>query len=85
MQIVTYQKNRRVTQNKYTYKKYTITITIEKIDRQVCTVITYMCYLTIANYIDLLTIYSNQIHDLIIVLKSDPDSVVKNNCNYVNA
>ena len=40
-----------------------------------------MCYLTIANYIDLLTIYSNQIHDLIIVLKSDPDSVVKNNCN----
>ena len=85
MQIVTYQKNRKVTQNKYTYKKYTITITIEKIDRQVCTAITYMCYLKIANYIDLLTIYSNQIHDLIIVFKSDPDSVVKNNCKYVNA
>ena len=44
-----------------------------------------MCYLKIANYIDLLTIYSNQIHDLIIVFKSDPDSVVKNNYNYVNA
>ena len=39
----------------------------------------------IANYIDLLTIYSNQIHDLIIVFKSKPDSVVKNNCKYVNA
>ena len=44
-----------------------------------------MYYLKIVNYIDLLTIYSNQIHDLIIVFKSDPDSVVKNNCNYVNA
>ena len=29
--------------------------------------------------------YLNQIHDLIIVFKSKPDSVVKNNCNYVNA
>ena len=44
-----------------------------------------MYYLKIANYIDLLTIYSNQIHDLIIVLKSKPDSVIKNSCNYVNA
>ena len=40
-----------------------------------------MYYLKIANYIDLLTIYSNQIHDLIIVLKSKPDSVIKNSCN----
>ena len=39
----------------------------------------------IANYIDLLTIYSNQIHDLIIVFKSKSDSVIKNSCNYVNA
>ena len=76
MQIVTYQKNRKVTQNKYTYKKYTITITIEKIDRQECTAITYMYYLKIANYNDLLTILK-QIHDLIIVFKSRPDSVVK--------
>ena len=44
-----------------------------------------MYYLKIANYIDLLNIYSNQIHDLIIVFKSKPDSVVKNSCNYVNA
>ena len=44
-----------------------------------------MYYLKIANYIDLLTIYSNQIHDLIIVFKSKPDSVIKNSCNYVNA
>ena len=44
-----------------------------------------MYYLKIANYIDLLTIYLNQIRDLIIVFKSDPDSVVKNNSNYVNA
>ena len=29
--------------------------------------------------------YLDQIHDLIVILKSDPDSVVKNNCNYVNA
>ena len=36
-----------------------------------------MYYLKIANYIDLLTIYSNQIHDLIIVFKSKPDSVIK--------
>ena len=43
-----------------------------------------MYYLKIANYIDLLTIYSNQIHDLIIVLISKPDSVIKNSCNYVN-
>ena len=42
-----------------------------------------MYYLKIANYIDLLTIYSNQIHDLIIVLKSKPDSVIKNSCNYL--
>ena len=27
----------------------------------------------------------DQIHDLIVIFKSDPDSVVKNNCNYVNA
>ena len=53
MQIVTYQKNGKVTQNKYTYKKYIITITIEKIDRQVCTAIIYMYYLKIANYIDI--------------------------------
>ena len=44
-----------------------------------------MYHLKIANYIDLLTIYSNQIHDLIIVFKSKPDSVIKNSCNYVNA
>ena len=44
-----------------------------------------MYYLKIANYIDLLTIYSNQIHDLIIVLNQKPDSVIKNSCNYVNA
>ena len=44
-----------------------------------------MYYLKIANYIDLLTIYSNQIHDLIIVFQSKPDSVIKNSCNYVNA
>ena len=44
-----------------------------------------MYYLKIANYIDLLTIYSNQIHDLIIVFKSKPYSVIKNSCNYVNA
>ena len=44
-------------QNKNTYKKYIITITIEKIDRQVCTAITYMYYLKIDNYIDLLTIF----------------------------
>ena len=43
-----------------------------------------MHYLKIAHYIDLLTIYSNEIHDLIIILSSKPDSVVKNNCNYVN-
>ena len=43
-----------------------------------------MYYLKIANYIDLLTIYSNQIHDLIIILSSKPDSVVKINSNYVN-
>ena len=29
--------------------------------------------------------YLDQIHDLIIVFKSNPDSVVKNNCNYVDA
>ena len=84
MQIVTYQKNRKVTKIKIHTKKYTITITIEKIDRQVCTAITYMYYLKIANYIDLLTIYSNEIHDLIIILSSKPDSVVKINSNYVN-
>ena len=44
-----------------------------------------MYYLKIANYIDLLTIYSNEIHDLIIVFKSKQDSVIKNSCNYVNA
>ena len=28
--------------------------------------------------------YLSQIHELIIVLSSKPDSVVKNSCNYVN-
>ena len=34
---------------------------------------------------DLLTIYSNQINDLIILFKSKPDSALKISCNYVNA
>ena len=38
----------------------------------------------IANYNDLL-IMLDQIHDLIVIFKSDPDSVVQNNSNYVNA
>ena len=32
-------------------------MTIEKIDRQVCTAITYMYYLKIANYNDLLIMF----------------------------
>ena len=75
MQIVTYQKNRKVTKIKIHTKTYTIIITIEKIGKQVGTVIIYMYYLKIANYIDLLTIYSNQIHDLIIIIYNNNNNI----------
>ena len=84
MQIVTYQKkNRKVTKIKIHTKIHNNNN--NRKNRNVCTAITYMYYLKIANYIDLLTIYSNQIHYLIIVFKSKPDSIIKNSCNYVNA